>query len=200
MLSELSACHQGLPNDVHPCLCPVLVLSCDVCHKFPAILQTNTRVCRRAAHGERMQGQPTRQAMHSAQAMHACLLAAHATRISWQTRVATATPAQAEILKDQPRTSPAGRPHALAAITPVSTKCGTSAASHGARPKHRACATPKCGLRGQGGPSGRPPAGRVHSASGRVYGPPVMLFIHSFTHSTYGTERGCRKQWTAMHA
>ncbi len=49
----------------------------------------------------------------------------------------------------------------MAAITPVSTRCGISAAIHGARPKHKACATPKCGLRGQGCPLGRPPAGRV---------------------------------------
>ncbi len=58
----------------------------------------------------------------------------------------------------------------MAAITPVSTMCGISAAIHGARPKHKACATPKCGLRGQGCPSGRPPAGRVrvHTASDKV--------------------------------
>ena len=39
--------------------------------------------------------------------------------------------------------------HALAASAPVSTRCGTSAASQGARPRHMACATPKCGLRAQ---------------------------------------------------
>ena len=32
---------------------------------------------------------------------------------------------------------------------PVSTRCGTSAASQGARPRHSACASPKWGLRAQ---------------------------------------------------
>lgn len=41
-------------------------------------------------------------------------------------------------------------------MAPLSTRNGTSAASHGARPRHSACATPKCGLHVREGEGGRP--------------------------------------------